>query len=436
MENKKHKSVKLLLLATVLSLSILNLNSITYAVEDNLINLEKTDVKDKEEVIKEEIKEKAKEEIEEEAKEKEKEANEDILEEVSKKVSSITLQANNYKTDKNIVKMLEDKLDNLGYKNIEVELVSVENTDKNIYILENGDINYLNIHPNNQKGSLYPKRSTCNFKLSLDGNSKNVEIDSLINGWNEDKLKKIIEEEIIEELDKLILGDNKDFNNFSKNVEIDKKIGSQEYNYLDIELSSDNEDVIKIIKAGPAKYENGKMILDTHKINIQDIKENQNVKLTVTLKMIQGNYSYKKDYNILVLAKDSELVNSKEKEDKKDEEVKEEKKEDKKEIDKNSYIDIVNYGDKRISNDKTFKVDLEMKRIDYEGEFEVSVALYDSSNNLKKYSNEKVVLKNKNTIVHKVEFLIPESGDYYIKIYIKDKNNGKILKEKLIGEMK
>lgn len=426
MENKKHKSVKLLLLATVLSLSILNLNSITYAVEDNLINLEKTDVKDKEEVKDEET--------------KEKEANEDILEEVSKKVSSITLQANNYKTDKNIVKMLEDKLDNLGYKNIEVELVSVENTDKNIYILENGDINYLNIHPNNQKGSLYPKRSTCNFKLSLDGNSKNVEIDSLINGWNEDKLKKIIEEEIIEELDKLILGDNKDFNNFSKNVEIDKKIGSQEYKYLDIELSSDNEDVIKIIKAGPAKYENGKMILDTHKINIQDIKENQNVKLTVTLKMIQGNYSYKKDYNILVLAKDSELVNSKEKEDKKDEEVKEEikeeKKEDKKEIDKNSYIDIVNYGDKRISNDKTFKVDLEMKRIDYEGEFEVSVALYDSSNNLKKYSNEKVVLKNKNTIVHKVEFLIPESGDYYIKIYIKDKNNGKILKEKLIGEMK
>lgn len=223
------------------------------------------------------------------------------LEELVKKLADYKIRNLDSDRDKNVKDVLNKKIESLGFEDIGIELISVDNASEDVFVDKDGVINYLSIHPSQQKLPVYSKFSECKFKLSLAGESREIQVRTVIGTWDKDKIREIIETEILEELDKRILGSNSSFDNFNKDVELEAKIGSQGYDYLELKLESDRSDIISIEEGGKSEYVDGKMQLSKHKLKLKPVAGPEKVTIKAKLSTVQAKEEiYEKDYEILV----------------------------------------------------------------------------------------------------------------------------------------
>lgn len=229
------------------------------------------------------------------------EKNSEILEEIAKNIPKNLKQKMDSDIDKNILEVLDKIIKDKGYENIELRLLSVEKNDEFTSIDEKtGDINYFYKHPSEVKG-LYNQQRPCKIELKLGKDTKEIEVRPNIL-WDKEKVRKIIDEEIMKNLDSMIKGENVSLSEFKVDTEVEEKIGSKGYEYLEIKYEIEDNAGLKFEK-GQLNMSTWKM--DPSKLIAQDVKEPTRTKLKVTLSTVQGSVEIMtKDYDVVVLPKD------------------------------------------------------------------------------------------------------------------------------------
>ncbi len=200
--------------------------------------------------------------------------------------------------DKNVLDILKDKLKSLNYEGLDVDLLSVENNDEQIYVKENGDINYLSVHPSEQRNPIYPKISTCKFRLSMGQAKEDIAIRISNDKWDKDKFRKVIEDEILGGLEKEILANNTSFSDYKSDAKVRSKIGSKGYDYLEVKLESDNTKILDIVKTEGQAL--NKRRLD-YMVKVKPSKRAEKVNLSLSLHTVQGSEEvYRKNFELIV----------------------------------------------------------------------------------------------------------------------------------------
>ncbi len=227
----------------------------------------------------------------------------EILEEIAKSIPRNLKQPMDSDVDKNVLEVLDKIIKDKGYSNIELKLVSVDKNDEFASIDEvTGDIKYFYKHPSEVKG-LYNQQRQCKIELKLGNATKIIDANPSIL-WDKAKLRKVIDEEIMEDLDSMIKGENISLSQFKVDSEVKDKIGSKGYDYLEIQYKLEENAGLKFKKGG-YEYINGKMVLTPNKLVVKDVKEPISTKLKVVLSTVQGSIEVDtKEYNITVVPKD------------------------------------------------------------------------------------------------------------------------------------
>ena len=144
--------------------------------------------------------------------------------------------------DTNINAMVEKGFSDKGFPDIKV---SVKSTSNEEYIAKDGTVHYYYKNPNESDGMRF-RSVTVVYELTKDGAV--VEFAPKSNAvihWNRDKLEKITQEEILDQLSlESIKGDNESTEKFDKNLLLPKYIDNKRWG--EISWVSSNSELLKI----------------------------------------------------------------------------------------------------------------------------------------------------------------------------------------------